>query len=108
MGSTPPSKSGWVDWCPQKKGCYTGQEVLARLVTYDKVTRQLVQLGAPEPMETKAIVYAEGKAVGQVTTAAVSPQLGPIALAVMRRPFDEAGTHLEIRRKDGLLSATVN
>lgn len=91
-----------------EKGCYTGQEVLARQVTYDKVTRQLVQLGAPEPMEPKAIVHAEGKAVGQVTTAAVSPRLGPIALAIMRRPFDEAGTHLEIRRKDGLVSAIVN
>jgi len=91
-----------------EKGCYTGQEVLARQVTYDKITRQLVQLVAPEPMGSKSIVYAEGKAVGQVTTVAVSPRLGPIALAVLRRPFDEDSAHLEIRRKDGLLSVTVN
>ncbi|MCW5876550.1 MAG: hypothetical protein KIS85_06670 [Anaerolineales bacterium] len=76
------------------KGCYTGQEVLARQVTYDKVVRRLARLSAGEPLSPGQRLLAEGKPVGEVTSAAVSPQHGPLGLAVLRRPHDEGGTQL--------------
>lgn len=89
------------------KGCYTGQEVLARQVTYDKITRRLVQLQAAEPVQVGATVRAQEKQVGQVSSVALSPSLGALALAVVRRPYHEAGAELEIVGESGEVKASV-
>jgi folate-binding protein YgfZ len=91
------------------KGCYTGQEVIARQITYDKVTRQLVGLkleAAAAVGETLSRVD-NGQAVGKITSAAVSPRCGQIALAVVRRPSDEPGTRLLVGEESGGRSASV-
>jgi len=76
----------------ENKGCYTGQEIIARQITYDKVTRRLVQLALEEPVEAPLPVYLDGKPIGQITSAAVSPRRGPLALAVLKRPYcDQSG-----------------
>jgi glycine cleavage system aminomethyltransferase T len=41
-------------------------------------------------------VSADGKEAGHVTTAVVSPRLGPIALAYVRRGHSEPGTAVEV------------
>jgi len=87
-----------------EKGCYTGQEVLARQVTYDKVVRHLVQLRAEHPLQAGAAIHAEGKNVGQITSAARSPRLGRVALAMIRKPYDQPGTQVEIKA-NGVFSA---
>lgn len=81
----------------ENKGCYTGQEVIARQITYDKVTRRLAGLRAEAPVPVGADVLAEGKTVGQVTSAVLSPRLGPLALAYIRRPFHQPDTPLVLR-----------
>jgi len=79
------------------KGCYTGQEVIARQITYDKVTRRLcgVRLHAPAPAGAR-IWTEDGSPVGELTSFAQSPRFGAIGLAVVKRPYDEAGTKLQI------------
>jgi tRNA-modifying protein YgfZ len=84
-----------------KKGCYTGQEVLARQVTYDKITRKLVGIKLMNSVPIGETVAADRKPVGKVTSAAVSPVFGPIALAVIKRPFFEAGTQVAIKASQG-------
>ncbi|MDW8269091.1 MAG: glycine cleavage T C-terminal barrel domain-containing protein [Anaerolineae bacterium] len=81
----------------ENKGCYTGQEVIARQITYDKVTRRLVGLRPEAPVPVGAEVLAEGRTVGQVTSAALSPRLGPLALAYIKRPFHQPDTRLLLR-----------
>jgi folate-binding protein YgfZ len=81
----------------EAKGCYTGQEVLARQRTYDKVTRKLVGLALEAPVTAGAEVLVEGRSVGNVTSAALSPRLGPLALAVLRRPHNEAGIQVQVK-----------
>jgi folate-binding protein YgfZ len=79
------------------KGCYTGQEVIARQITYDKVTRRLrgVRLSAPAPVGAR--LWAEdGAFAGELTSFAQSPRFGAIGLAVIKRPYDETGTKLQI------------
>jgi len=76
------------------KGCYTGQEVLARQVTYDKVTQHLARLQADAPLSPGVRLLADGKPVGVVTSAAVSPRFGPLALGVVKRPYHEPGSKL--------------
>lgn len=106
-GEFTPLELGMVGLVSETKGCYTGQEVLARQVTYDKVTKQLVQLAAEEPMGVGADVRAEGKTIGVVTSAANSLRLGPLALAVVRKPHHEAGGKLEVRDEKGVIWAEV-
>jgi folate-binding protein YgfZ len=78
------------------KGCYTGQEVIARQITYDKVTKHLVGLRLNALVSVGAQVSSEGKAVGSVTSAADSPRYGPIALAVVKREHAGGGTSLMV------------
>ena len=79
-----------------RKGCYTGQEVIARQITYDKVTRQLVRLRLAEPVTAGARIEVEGRSAGTVTSAAVSPRLGAVALAVIKRPHNQPGTTVQV------------
>jgi folate-binding protein YgfZ len=97
-GEYTPFEVGLARLVSDEKGCYTGQEVLARQVTYDKVVRSLVRLRANQAIEPGAKVHAAGKAIGEVTSTAASPKLGAIALAVLRRPYDEPGTKLELKQ----------
>jgi folate-binding protein YgfZ len=78
------------------KGCYTGQEVLARQVTYDKITRQIALLACEPLAEPGTGVVHDGKRAGAISSVALSPRLGPIALAVLRKPAHEPGTQLEL------------
>lgn len=76
------------------KGCYTGQEIIARQITYDKVTRRLSGLKLQKPTTEGAPILIDGRNVGTVTSAVVSPRFGPIGLAVLRRPHYEPGAEV--------------
>ena len=86
------------------KGCYIGQEVVARLNTYDRVQRFLCQLLVDDgsTVEAGAAVVVDGSEVGEVTTS--SPGL---ALAYLRKRFYEDGLRVEVRGGDGVANATV-
>jgi folate-binding protein YgfZ len=67
------------------KGCYVGQETVARLHYRGKPNRHLRGLRLRGPAAPGAEVRFGARIVGRVGSAAVSPRLGPIALALMRR-----------------------
>jgi folate-binding protein YgfZ len=78
------------------KGCYVGQEVVARLEARGgHVNKALRGLRLSAPAEPGTPLTAEGRDVGRVTTAAVSPRLGPVALAYVHRTHFAAGTAVE-------------
>jgi folate-binding protein YgfZ len=68
-----------------EKGCYVGQEIVARLHYKGKPNRHLRGLRLSEPAATGDEVTAGERVVGRVGTAVVSPAHGPIALAILRR-----------------------
>jgi folate-binding protein YgfZ len=77
------------------KGCYIGQEVVARVKYRGHVNRALsgLVLDGDRIPERGAKVVAEGKEIGRVTSAVRSPALGrPIALAYVRREHLEPGS----------------
>jgi tRNA-modifying protein YgfZ len=67
------------------KGCYVGQETVARLFYKGKPNRHLrgLRLSAPVPAGTELVL--DGKVVGHLGSVVVSPAHGPIALALVRR-----------------------
>ena len=84
------------------KGCYVGQEVVARLEARGgNVNKALRGLRLSAPAAAGAAVNVEGREIGRVTTAAVSPRLGPIALAYVHRGHFASGTAVEIGRRPG-------
>jgi len=79
-----------------EKGCYTGQEIIARQITYDKITRRLFGLRLDGPVAPGDSVEVEGRSAGAITSAVESPRLGPIALAVLKRPHNQPGTPVRV------------
>jgi len=102
-----PHETNLAAWINETKGCYTGQEVLARQVTYDKISRHMVGLKLDAPVQHGVSVLVEGKPVGVVTSAVLSPRFGPIALAILKRPFHETGTEVTVENETGTTNAVV-
>ncbi len=67
------------------KGCYVGQETVARLHYRGKPNRHLRGLRLSEPVPAGTVVRLGDRDVGMVTSPVVSPAHGPIALALVRR-----------------------
>jgi tRNA-modifying protein YgfZ len=86
------------------KGCYVGQEPVARMHHRGHPNRHLRGLRLSAPAEPGAPLQAEGKQVGAITSACVSPALGPIALAIVRREV-EPGAVVEVSSSNA--AATV-
>jgi len=80
------------------KGCYIGQETIARIKTYGHVNRRLVQIalaGREVPARGDKLL-AGGHEVGQVTSAVFSSRLGkPLALGYVRRELARTAATLE-------------
>jgi len=68
-----------------EKGCYVGQETVARLHWRGKPNRHLRGLRLSEAVERRTDITLGEKVVGRVASTCVSPRLGPIALALVRR-----------------------
>lgn len=86
------------------KGCYVGQETVARLYYKGKPNRHLRGLRLSEPVPAGAMLSLDGRAVGQLTSSVVSPTLGPIGLALVRREAEPGAT---LSAGDGDATATV-
>jgi folate-binding protein YgfZ len=67
------------------KGCYVGQETVARLHYKGKPNRHLRGLRLSAPVASGEEILLGERVVGEVGSTAVSPRFGPIALAVVRR-----------------------
>ncbi|MCP3980057.1 MAG: aminomethyl transferase family protein [bacterium] len=100
-----PLEAGQLDAVSFDKGCYVGQEVVARLRTYDKISRVLlgVRFGAdsvtPQPGDA---LFFDGKEVGRVTSAATPPGHDrPLALAYVKHRSAGAGDTVRVGAADG-------
>jgi folate-binding protein YgfZ len=92
------------------KGCYLGQEVLARITYRGHVNRKIVGFRFPDARlpVAGASILVEGREVGRITSAVRSPALGvALALGFLRRQHWEPGTRVEVGTGDTLLSAEV-
>jgi len=79
------------------KGCYIGQEIIARMESRGKLAKELLGVRAGSVLVPGEGVTQNGRAVGRVTSAALSPELGAIALASVRpAALEEAGGAVEV------------
>jgi folate-binding protein YgfZ len=90
-----PGEAGLDPAVVHTKGCYVGQEVVARIQNLGHVNRLAVRLAPRGPVQPGEAVRAAGQEVGKVTSVALGP--GPsAALAVVRREHAQRGAALDI------------
>ncbi|MCB8943936.1 MAG: folate-binding protein YgfZ [Ardenticatenaceae bacterium] len=70
------------------KGCYTGQEIIARMESRGRLAKKLLPLQPAAPVEVGAVLQVAGKTAGTVTSTAVGPN-GPVALGYVRTGMEE-------------------
>lgn len=103
-----------LDWLRtavhMEKGCYRGQETVARVVNLGRPPRRLVFLHLDGSTDDLPMLGAEirvnGKAVGRVTSVVRHHELGPIALGVIKRN-SKTDDGAEVEGHDGPVPATV-
>ncbi len=77
------------------KGCYTGQEVIARLQTYKKVQRRLMSVDLAAPAEAGARLLSDGTNAGHLTSVSQTGDRN-VGLALVSAKFAEAGATLDV------------
>ncbi len=80
-----------------KKGCYIGQEIVARIDARGHTNRSLVKLTTEQVVEPGTRLMVDGKDVGWVTSAALGPTKGiPVALGYLRNEHAAPGTQVTV------------
>ena len=94
-----PIESGLFDLIDFDKGCYVGQEVIARLDTYDKVKRNLKVLESDGPLEAGTLLQdsAGSRSAGIITSASslMTEDGAFLSLGLVRKAYIATGTTLD-------------
>lgn len=101
-----PLEAGLMKSISFTKGCYIGQEVIARLDTYQKLKRHLVILrfDARDKPEVGRTLFYNGKDVGLITSVApiTTPVKGTMALGYVSKRASTVGNHLSLNVDNGV------
>ena len=100
-------EAGFEEAISYTKGCYLGQEIIARIHWRGQPAKRLMGLrieGAEVPARGTALYGADGKKVGEVTSSAMSPKLKKIiALGYVHRYYLTPGTRLTLKSGDSVV-----
>jgi folate-binding protein YgfZ len=106
-----PLEAGLEKFVSCTKGCYIGQEVIARLDTYKRLQKRLMGLvlaGGSGNSVAGAAVLVKGETIGRITSAVDSVLLGrKIALAYIRSAWATAESRVEVSSPSGLVDAQL-
>lgn len=102
-----PLEAGLLHLTSFSKGCYIGQEVVARLDSYNKVKQRLMGFVGTAQVEVGASITADEKIVGSITsvTAAINSER-TIAMGYIRGEHANEGTTVMIESTDGPVEFT--
>jgi aminomethyltransferase len=95
------------------KGCYLGQEIVARMHARQQVAKQIVGLKLDNdalPMAGAKLFDDKGNEIGGVTSSTLSPILSDIAIGLgyVKRPFIAAGTKIRVPAEGAVREAIVS
>lgn len=99
-----PNEAGLIKYIDTHKGCYIGQEVIARLETYDKVQRGIKGFVFNEPAEQKeySLFNGDGNESGKITSVVYSLKCkNNIGLGYLRKNYLQDSTALTARDAEG-------
>ena len=95
------------------KGCYLGQEIVARMHARQQVAKQIVGWKLENdalPMAGAKLFDDKGNEIGGVTSSTLSPILSDVAIGLgyVKRPFIAAGTKIRVPAEGAVREATVS
>lgn len=95
-----PHEVNFLPYVSFTKGCYVGQEVVARLDTYEKVQRYLMGLifDGDRPPNFNDPIFRDNQEVGKITSSAISFKLNkPVAMGFVRAKFIEEDAIVKVK-----------
>lgn len=107
-GDTFPQEANLSDHLSVTKGCYLGQEIMARIRNFGRLHHKLMGLKLSREVSAGAQIRSGGHGVGRLTSVAFSPPLSsPLALAMLPVSETRPGTSLEVVSACGTQTAEV-
>ncbi len=89
-----PLELGLWDEVSFNKGCYTGQEIIARMESRNRLAKTLVRLDLSQYVEAPTEVFHQGKRAGMITSSVLSPDDEIFAIGVIKTEFAKQDTQL--------------
>jgi folate-binding protein YgfZ len=94
------------------KGCYPGQEIVARMHARQVVAKQVVGLKFADdalPIAGATVADDQSNVIGGITSSTISPMLSNVAIAIglLKRPFFAPGTVLNVPAEGAMRKAVV-
>lgn len=100
-----PLEVGLWDEISFDKGCYTGQEIIARMESRQKLAKTIVKLQLSDFVEAPASIYHADKSIGTLTSSVKAPDGSIFAIAIIKTDIAHENTHLSVG--DQRVSANV-
>ncbi len=91
-----PLEVGLWDEVSFSKGCYTGQEIIARMESRERLAKTIVKIALARFLPAPETVYAEGKPVGKLTSSVLAADGQIYALAVLKVDCARPGSELTV------------
>jgi tRNA-modifying protein YgfZ len=91
-----PLETGLHDAVSFSKGCYVGQEIIARMESRNRLAKRLMGLRLQNAIAPGGNLRFEGREAGDLTSVAISPRLGPIGLGYVRTVAAAPGTIVQL------------
>lgn len=95
-----PLELGLWDEISFHKGCYTGQEIIARMESRGKLAKTIVTLTLTAPAAVPADLLIDGKRAGTLTSLAVTPYGQALGIGVLKPEFAHVGA--QVVTQDGI------
>ncbi|MBI5669452.1 MAG: folate-binding protein YgfZ [Chloroflexi bacterium] len=91
-----PLEAGLWDEVSFRKGCYTGQEIIARMESRGRLAKTLVRLRLEQPVEAPAPLIHEGKSAGTLTSSVTTPDGEHLGLGFVKLALAAPGQSLTV------------
>jgi folate-binding protein YgfZ len=109
---TNPLECGLTQYVNFTKGCYIGQEVIARLDTYDKISKHLVGIIAEKKipdldLKSMPAITVDGKECGFVTSSAISKRFGNIGLGFVKTSMLDYNKEYKIKLNGNRINCRI-
>lgn len=102
-----PLEVGLWDEVSFTKGCYTGQEIIARMESRNRLAKTLVRLTLSAYADSPAPLYAAGRPAGTLSSSVTDPDGVVWAMGVVKTAQAVVGTRLHVGAADAAVTATV-
>ncbi|PJF40716.1 MAG: glycine cleavage system protein T [Chloroflexi bacterium] len=100
-----PLEVGLWDEISFTKGCYTGQEIIARMDSRNRLAKAMVRLILRAPLDAPTTLFHEGRVVGTLTSSVITPDDEHLGLGVVK--FDVADVGVILSAGEGGVEAEI-